>query len=87
MTEIETSNFYSPSKFINFLNDKYVNNKFIRAVCYFEGDDSFKNRFNKTCVKPLFITLESENKKNNIYLNYDKINKLFGDSIILTFPY
>ena len=85
MTEIETINFYSPNKFINFLNDKYVDNKFIRAVCYFEGGDSFKNRFNKTCVKPLFITLESANKKNNIYLNYNNINNLFGDSIILTF--
>ena len=85
MTEIETSNFYSPFKFINFLKDKYVNYKFIRAVCYFEGDDSFKNRFNKLCAKPLFITLETANKNNNIYLNYKKINNLFGDSIILTF--
>ena len=85
MTEIETINFYSPNKFINFLKDKYVNNKFIRAVCYFDGDDSFKIRFNKLCVKPLFITLESANKKNNIYLNYNNINNLFGDSIILTF--
>ena len=85
MTEIETINFYSPNKFINFLKDKYENYKFIRAVCYFEGDDSFKNRFNKLCVKPLFITLETTNKNNNIYLNYNKINNLFGDSIILTF--
>ena len=79
MTEIETINFYSPTKFINFLKDQYENYKLIRAVCYFEGDDSFKNRFNKLCVKPLFITLESTSKNNNIYLNYNKINNLFGD--------
>ena len=89
MTDFESSTesniFYSPCKFINFINDKYKNNKFIRAVCYFESNDAFKNRFNKICAKPLFITLESENKRNNIYLNYNKINNLFGDSIIITF--
>ena len=83
----ESNIFYSPCKFINFINDKYKNNKFIRAVCYFEGDETFKNRFNKTCVKPLFITLESANKRNNVYLNYNKINKLFGNSIIINFNY
>ena len=81
----ETNNFYSTTRFINFINDKYKNNKFIRAVCYFEGDVAFKNKYNKICAKPLFITLESVNKKNNIYLNYNKINNLFGDSIIITF--
>lgn len=61
------------------------NNKFIRAVCYFEGDTAFKNKFNKICCKPLFITLEGTNKRNNIYLSYNKINSLFNDSIIITF--
>ncbi len=81
----ETNNFYSTTKFTNFIKNKYDNNKFIRAVCYFEGDAAFKNKFNKICVKPLFITLEASNKRSNIYLNYNKINNLFGDSIIITF--
>lgn len=80
----ESNNFFSTSRFINFIKDKYKN-KFIRAVCYFEGDNAFKNKFNKVCCKPLFITLEETNKRNNIYLNYNKINSLFGDSIIISF--
>lgn len=79
------TNFYSPTKLVSFINDTYKNNKFVKAVIYFEGEKVFKNKFDKYCCKPLFITLESNNKKNNVFINYNKIIKLFGDSIIVSF--
>lgn len=79
------NNFYSTTKFFNFIKDTYPNNKFTKAVLYFEGEHVFKNKFDKYCCKPLFITLESSNKKNNVFINYNKIIKMFGDSIIVSF--
>lgn len=79
------SNFYSTTKFVNFIKDTYPNNEFTKAVLYFEGVQVFKNKFDKYCCKPLFITLESANKKGNVYLNVNKITSLFGDSIIVSF--
>lgn len=79
------SNFYSTTKFINYLNSKFKDNNFTKAICYFEGKDTFKNRFNKCCCKPLFITLESKNKKDYKHIKFSKIEELFGDSIIISF--
>ena len=66
MTEIETSNFYSPSKFINFLKDKYVNNKF--------------EINNKTSSNKMYLLIIEFEQKTYLDLNYYPLHVLECDN-------
>ena len=45
-----SSKFFSITKFVKFMNDKY--NRPSGVVAYFEASQSFMNKFGKICVKP-----------------------------------
>ena len=45
--------FFSIAKFVEFMNNKYNNPS--GAIVYFEASQSFMNKFDKICVKPVMI--------------------------------
>ena len=72
--------FFSITKFVEFMNDKYNNPS--GAIVYFEASQSFMNKFDKICVKPVMIKVQ---KLKDIYIKHEDIIKMFDGQLILTF--
>ena len=72
--------FFSIAKFVEFMNNKYNNPS--GAIVYFEASQSFMNKFDKICVKPVMIKVQ---KLKDIYIKHEDIIKMFDGQLILTF--
>ena len=72
-----SSKFFSITKFVKFMNDKY--NRPSGVVAYFEASQSFMNKFGKICVKPRYLPRD---KQNLYYLTIDFAQKEYNG-----FPY
>ena len=72
--------FFSITKFVEFMNDKYNNPS--GAIVYFEASQSFMNKFDKICVKPVMIKVQ---KLKDVYIKHEDIIKMFDGQLILTF--
>ena len=75
-----SSKFFSITKFVEFMNDKYNNPSGV--IVYFEASQSFMNKFDKICVKPVMIKVQ---KLKDIYIKHEDIIKMFDGQLILTF--
>ena len=74
------SRFFSIAKFVEFMNNKYNNPS--GAIVYFEASQSFMNKFDKICVKPVMIKVQ---KLKDIYIKHEDIIKMFDGQLVLTF--
>lgn len=74
------SRFFSITKFVEFMNNKYNNPS--GAIVYFEASQSFMNKFDKICVKPVMIKVQ---KLKDIYIKHEDIIKMFDGQLVLTF--
>ena len=72
--------FFSIAKFVEFMNNKYNNPS--GAIVYFEASQSFMNKFDKICVKPVMIKVQ---KLKDIYIKHEDIIKMFDGQLVLTF--
>ena len=72
--------FFSITKFVEFMNNKYNNPS--GAIVYFEASQSFMNKFDKICVKPVMIKVQ---KLKDIYIKHEDIIKMFDGQLVLTF--
>ena len=75
-----SSKFFSITKFVEFINDKYNNPS--GAIVYFEASQAFMNKFDKICVKPVMIKVQ---KLKDVYIKHEDIIKMFDGQLILTF--
>ena len=84
--------FFSITKFVEFMNNKYNNPS--GAIVYFEASQSFMNKFDKICVKPVMIKVchsvahapaGSFQKLKDIYIKHEDIIKMFDGQLVLTF--
>ena len=75
-----SSKFFSITKFVEFMNDKYNNPSGV--IVYFEASQAFMNKFDKICVKPVMIKVQ---KLTDIYIKHEDIIKMFDGQLILTF--
>ncbi|WP_285959356.1 DUF4108 domain-containing protein, partial [Thomasclavelia spiroformis] len=75
-----SSKFFSITKFVEFINDKYNNPSGV--IVYFEASQAFMNKFDKICVKPVMIKVQ---KLKDIYIKHEDIIKMFDGQLILTF--
>ena len=79
-----TTQFFSITKFVEFMHNKYPNST--AASVYFESSDTFKNKFNKICIKPVFITIhQGLPTTRNHYLKHEAIINVFHIQPIITF--
>ena len=78
----QTNVYQSINKFITFIKEHYPEHNFESAQIYFDGDEVFKNQFNNTCIKSIFIQLNGEEK---VYLSHKKILETFGGQLIVSF--
>ena len=74
------SRFFSITKFVEFMNNKYNNPS--GAIVYFEASQSFMNKFDKICVKPVMIKVQ---KLKDVYVKHEDISKMFDGQLVLTF--
>ena len=83
-----SSKFFSITKFVEFMNDKYNNPS--GAIVYFEASQSFMNKFDKVCVKPVMIKVchsvahapaGSFQKLKDVYIKHE-VNKTFTISLL-----
>ena len=74
--------FASVTKFVEFVKSNYKGN-FISAAIFFENDQAFKNQFDRTCIKPIFIVLNNKNKSKNIYLTHKEILEKYNNKILI----
>ena len=72
--------FFSIAKFVEFMNNKYNNPS--GAIVYFEASQSFMNKFDKICVKPVMIKVQ---KLKDVYVKHEDIIKMFDGQLVLTF--
>ena len=83
MTE-QSIKYYSITKFVNFMNEKFKNIKGI--VVYFEAENMFKNKFGKLCIKPVMLKITTSlTTLNDEYLKHQKILDLFEAQPVLSF--
>ena len=75
-----SSKFFSITKFVEFMNDKYNNPSGV--IVYFEASQAFMNKFDKICVKPVMIKVQ---KLKDVYIKHEDIIKMFDGQLILTF--
>ena len=75
-----TTKTFSITKFVEFMNDKYNNPSGV--IVYFEASQSFTNKFDKICVKPVMIKVQ---KLKDVYIKHEDIIKMFDGQLILTF--
>ena len=79
-----TTQFFSITKFVEFMHNKYPNST--AASVYFESSDTFKNKFNKICIKPVFITIhQGLPTTRNHYLKHEAIINVFHIQPVITF--
>ena len=79
-----TTQFFSITKFVEFMHDKYPNST--AASVYFESSDTFKNKFNKICIKPVFITIhQGLPTTRNLYFKHEAIINVFHIQPVITF--
>ena len=79
-----TTQFFSITKFVEFMHNKYPNST--AASVYFESSDTFKNKFNKICIKPVFITIhQGLLTTRNHYLKHEAIINVFHIQPIISF--
>ena len=79
-----TTQFFSITKFVEFMHDKYPDST--AASVYFESSDTFKNKFNKICIKPVFITIhQGLPTTRNHYLKHEAIINVFHIQPIISF--
>ena len=86
-----SSKFFSITKFVEFMNDKYNNPSGV--IVYFEASQ-FMSKFDKICVKPVMINVchsvahapaGSFQKLKDVYIKHEDIIKMFDGQLILTF--
>ena len=75
-----SNKFFSITKFVEFMNDKYNNPSGV--IVYFEASQAFMNKFDKICVKPVMIKVQ---KLKDVYIKHEDIIKMFDGQLILTF--
>ena len=75
-----SSKFFSITKFVEFMNDKYNNPSGV--IVYFEASQAFMRKFDKICVKPVMINVQ---KLKDVYIKHEDIIKMFDGQLILTF--
>ena len=89
-----SNSFLSVSTFVNYINEHKqqilefgkITKTFTIMNCllYFEPNESFKNKFNKTCIKPIAIAFNGLNEKFTI--SHKKVLELFDNlQPIITF--
>ena len=87
-----SSKFFSITKFVEFMNDKYNNPSGV--IVYFEASQAFMSKFDKICVKPVMIMVchsvahapaGSFQKLKDVYIKHEDIIKMFDGQLILTF--
>ena len=79
-----TTQFYSITKFVEFMHNIYPDSS--SAFVYFESSDTFKNKFNKICIKPVFITIhQGLTTTRNLYLKHQGIINLFNIQPVISF--
>ena len=87
-----SSKFFSITKFVEFMNDKYNNPSGV--IVYFEASQAFMSKFDKICVKPVMINVchsvahapaGSFQKLKDVYIKHEDIIKMFDGQLILTF--
>lgn len=77
------NSFYaSISKFVEIISAKYSDTE--KCFVYFENNNAFKNEYEKVCIKPVFILINTKDNKNIIIQHKDIFN-LFEGELILTF--
>lgn len=76
--------FVSITKFVEFINNNINFENIIKSICYFEGDEMFKNKYEKQCVKPLFIELISKNGDIK-YISHKEILNLFDGQLVISY--
>ena len=62
-----SSKFFSITKFVEFMNDKYNNPSGV--IVYFEASQAFMNKFDKICVKPVMIKVQ---KLKDVYIKHEE---------------
>ena len=87
-----SSKFFSITKFVEFMNDKYNNPSGV--IVYFEASQAFMSKFDKICVKPVMINVCHSvahapagrfQKLKDVYIKHEDIIKMFDGLLILTF--
>ena len=75
--------FSSITQFVNHIKKDYQNVS--KATLYFEGKDCFKNKFENSCAKPIFIELTID-KNKPIYIKHAKIFEMYdGQQLVISF--
>lgn len=75
--------FLSITKFVERINNDFQNVQ--KAVLYFEGVDTFKNKYERTCCKPVFIELEQKHN-NKVFIQHKEILEMFdGLQLVISF--
>lgn len=75
--------FLSITKFVERINNDFQNVQ--KAVLYFEGVDTFKNKYERTCCKPVFIELEQKHN-NKVFIQHKEILEMFdGLQLVVSF--
>ena len=84
MQPTTTTQFFSITKFVEFMHNIYPDST--SAFVYFESSDTFKNKFNKICIKPVFITIHQGLPTiRNLYFKHEAIINVFHIQPIITF--
>ena len=79
-----TTQFFSITKFVEFMHNIYPDSS--SAFVYFESSNVFKNKFNKICIKPVFITIhQGLTTTRNLYLKHQGIINLFNIQPVISF--
>ena len=81
---METSQncYCSVNKFVAKMNEEFKGKNKTAAV-YFEASESFKNQYDHTCVKPVFILLSQEKKQ--IVIKHKQIIEMFKGDLVISF--
>lgn len=72
--------FTSISKFVEGINQTHQD--IDRAFLYFEGNDIFKNKYEKQCIKPIFIELINKQNKSTFITHKEILDTYDGQLIV-----
>ena len=74
--------FQSISKFVEGINQTHTDVD--KAFLYFEGNELFKNKYEKQCMKPIFIEL-IDKKNNSTYISHKEILDIYDGQLVVSY--
>lgn len=74
--------FASTTRFVDFVK-KNFRGSFGSAILFFENDQTYKNQFDRVCIRPVFITLKGKGKQKNVYLTHKQIFEKWDNKFLV----